>query len=126
MDGTELSAQVKVSDARRIAYIDGLRAVAVLGVLLYHAHPSFQIVGYSHFSTLLGRVLAEGQHGVELFFVISGFCLSFPVLSRLANGEDPVFSTPGFFAKRLVRIVPPYWVAALFLTSPRRRLARVR
>ena len=87
---------------QRIEYIDGLRAIAVLGVLFYHAHASFRLAGFDHTYTLPGVLLDEGRHGVDLFFVISGFCLSFPVLSRLAAGKDTAFSAPLFFAKRLV------------------------
>ena len=99
---------------RRIEYIDGLRAIAVLGVLFYHAHASFRIAGHIHTYSLPDALIDEGRHGVDLFFVISGFCLSYPVLNRLAAGKDAAFSTPLFFAKRLFRIVPPYWSAALF------------
>lgn len=51
-----------------------------------------------------------GTRGVDLFFVISGLCLSLPVLRRGAN----VRAVP-FLIGRFWRIVPPYWAAlALF------------
>lgn len=85
----------------RIRYIDGLRALAVLSVLLYHA---------SHLSAF-ERVMREGRHGVDLFFVISGFCLSYPTLRAVANGGNAAFGTATFLAKRILRILPPYWIA---------------
>jgi peptidoglycan/LPS O-acetylase OafA/YrhL len=50
-----------------------------------------------------------GMHGVDLFFVISGFCLSYPYLSGAR------FDWRAFAAKRAWRIIPPYYAALAFL-----------
>lgn len=95
--------------APRITHVDGLRALAVLSVLLYHATKSLPNSSW----------LYAGRHGVDLFFVISGFCLSYPVLRATAQPGIASFDIPSFFAKRFVRIVPPYYaaiVAAVTLT----------
>jgi exopolysaccharide production protein ExoZ len=86
----------------RIAAIDGLRAIAVLAVLGHH-------VGLLPW--------AIGTRGVDIFFVISGLCLSLPAL-REGKGLRPM----RFWIARFWRIVPPYWVAlavfgALSLTA---------
>lgn len=96
----------------RIAYIDGLRAVAVLLVVLDHAmqHGLSSGAG-SPSEAVLRRVFAEGSHGVDLFFVLSGFCLAHPTLSALRNGGSATFDACSYFAKRIVRIVPPYYAA---------------
>lgn len=92
--------------AERIGYVDGLRAVAVLGVVANHA------VKYAHLSpSPLTRVLLQGHHGVELFFVISGFCLARPTLQRLTQRGAASFDLVRYAAKRMVRILPPYYVA---------------
>lgn len=69
--------------------IDGLRAVAVLSVLLYHLHESF---------------LPGGYFGVDIFFVISGFV----VTGSVAGARfDSLFQFQGhFYARRIVRIMP--------------------
>lgn len=93
----------------RLPSIDGLRAIAVLGVIQFHAlhHTS---------SGLLLGFAAAGARGVELFFVLSGFCLSYPSLRRLHAGEPFSFDLVAFFRARFWRIAPPYWAAlALFL-----------
>jgi len=88
-------------EARREPALDGLRAVAVLAVVEGHS------------SMLPGYV---GIRGVDLFFVISGFCLSFPALRRLAAGEAFSFDAGRFALNRATRIAPPYLVAlALFI-----------
>lgn len=71
------------------ADIDGLRAVAVLSVILFHA-------GFGWAS--------GGFVGVDIFFVISGYLVGGIVLSGLVRGD---FSFSRFFERRFRRIVPP-------------------
>jgi len=68
--------------------IDGLRAVAVLSVVLFHAFPGW---------------LRGGFVGVDVFFVISGFLISSILLRELRHGT---FSFAGFYARRVRRIFP--------------------
>jgi len=68
--------------------IDGLRALAVLSVVLFHAFPGW---------------LRGGFIGVDVFFVISGFLISSIVLRELQQG---VFSFATFYARRVRRIFP--------------------
>jgi peptidoglycan/LPS O-acetylase OafA/YrhL len=76
-----------------IAYrpeIDGLRAIAVLGVLLFHA-------GFPAFS--------GGYAGVDVFFVISGYLITRTILTRIDAGR---FSYVGFFVNRMRRLSPAF------------------
>jgi peptidoglycan/LPS O-acetylase OafA/YrhL len=68
--------------------IDGLRAVAVLLVVIYHAFP--------------GRI-PGGFIGVDIFFVISGFLISSIIFSNLERGS---FSIADFYNRRIRRIFP--------------------
>lgn len=68
--------------------IDGLRAIAVLAVVAYHAK---------------AWVLPGGFVGVDVFFVISGFLISGIILQRLRQGT---FSIADFYARRIRRIFP--------------------
>lgn len=70
------------------AEIDGLRAVAVLSVLLFHA-------GFSAF--------AGGFVGVDVFFVISGYLISRGILDDVKRGQ---FSYLNFYTRRARRILP--------------------
>src|SRR4051812_22491622 len=70
------------------ADIDGLRAVAILSVVVFHAFP---------------RVLRGGFVGVDIFFVISGFLISSIIFRSLDKGE---FSFGEFYAHRVRRIFP--------------------
>ncbi|HEY2586273.1 MAG TPA: acyltransferase [Tepidisphaeraceae bacterium] len=99
----------------RFAAIDGLRGIACLMVLYYHAWVAFAKpewpsvpLGGRHLS--LSRLFARGYGGVDLFFVLSGFCLSYPILSKPQRAAN----WGRYALARTRRIVPPYW-AALFL-----------
>lgn len=95
----------------RIRHIDGLRGVAVLGVVLYHC--GLHDAALANARGPLAFALRQGCHGVDLFFVLSGFCLSYPVLSRLHGSGLASFKIAGYAARRVVRIVPPYYAAIL-------------
>ncbi|MGZ3506238.1 MAG: acyltransferase family protein [Vulcanimicrobiaceae bacterium] len=73
---------VEANARKRIAYIDGLRAVAVLSVVTYHAG-KYAPASFVSLASPLSVVLRQCYHGVDLFFVISGFCLAYPTLARL-------------------------------------------
>jgi peptidoglycan/LPS O-acetylase OafA/YrhL len=98
--------------ARRIGYIDGLRAIAVLSVLIEHAS-----IGTADPAKMPGFLLRCGMHGVDLFFVISGFCLSYPTLAALHQKGQATFDVGAFACRRIVRIVPPYYVAIAALAA---------
>ena len=68
--------------------IDGLRAVAVLSVLGFHAFPFW---------------IPNGFIGVDIFFVISGFLISGILIEHL---EKKTFSFVDFFSRRIRRIFP--------------------
>jgi peptidoglycan/LPS O-acetylase OafA/YrhL len=93
--------------AARIGYVDGLRAIAILMVVFFHGATYAPPVA----SAWLRQALDEGFHGIELFFVISGFCLSYGVLARVADGKRVFFDFRSYAATRLVRILPPFWIA---------------
>jgi peptidoglycan/LPS O-acetylase OafA/YrhL len=77
------------------ADIDGLRAVAVLSVLVFHAYP---------------KLLPGGFIGVDVFFVISGFLISKLIAARL-NKDD--FNLIEFYERRIRRIFPALIVVLL-------------
>lgn len=79
----------------RLAHVDGLRAVAVLAVLLYH-------LGFATFS--------GGFVGVDVFFVISGF-----VITRMIVRDVQLrrFSFAGFYVGRMKRLIPALLVVVL-------------
>src|SRR5690606_5617020 len=78
--------------------IQGLRALAVLFVFIFHYHHSY---------------LSGGFLGVDIFFVISGFLISGIVLSKMEKNE---FSFIDFYQSRFKRIVPAYYFLLLVVS----------
>lgn len=94
----------------RLSHIDGLRGIAVFSVVLFHAgvhNSALRGAG----QTPLAFILRQGCHGVDLFFILSGFCLAYPALARVRTKGAAAFNVSGFAARRIVRIVPPYYAA---------------
>jgi peptidoglycan/LPS O-acetylase OafA/YrhL len=79
------------------ADIDGLRAIAVLSVVLFHAFPTL------HSSIFPSLHIAGGFIGVDIFFVISGFLISTIIFDNLERGS---FSFLEFYSRRIKRIFP--------------------
>ena len=91
-------------------YLDGLRALLALYVVQRHAEVFFWRVTESHATKGLSAwtVLRYAHFAVDLFIVISGFCLFLPVLraaGELRGGPSR------FFSRRALRILPPYYAA---------------
>lgn len=84
---------------------DGLRAIAATTVVFHHA-------GFTTGATFRdgGNYLARMDSGVTIFFVISGFLLYRPYALAHLEGREPL-PAPRFYARRLLRIFPAYWVA---------------
>jgi len=93
--------------------MDGLRALAALGVFGVHLNQILDVDLYwGPFD--LGLLLINGEVGVALFFVLSGFLLSRPFVAyRTGNGPRP--SLRHYAWHRLVRIVPAYYLCLLLL-----------
>jgi peptidoglycan/LPS O-acetylase OafA/YrhL len=102
---------VKGAENQRIRHIDGLRGLAVLSVVIYHAWLSYPVMRQNHWANY---VFNAGRHGVDLFFVLSGFCLSYPTLLSLHTRGSASFDVIKYGAHRLVRIIPPYYAAIAF------------
>jgi peptidoglycan/LPS O-acetylase OafA/YrhL len=87
-----------------IPELDGVRGVAIIGVLLLHFHAPFLL------QRPLGPVsdlLGNGGRGVELFFVLSGFLITSILLST--RGASNYFGA--FYARRALRILPLAFLA---------------
>lgn len=84
-----------MTDRKYFPHIDGLRAFAVIAVILFH----YQIPYFS-----------GGYVGVDIFFVISGFLISGIIQNQYRNGTFKFFN---FYKKRFYRIYP----AVLFICA---------
>jgi len=92
-----LAGGVRLNSKHYRPDIDGLRAVAVVGVVAFHAYP-FQVPG--------------GFVGVDIFFVISGFLITSIITKEM---EERTFSFATFYARRARRIFPALAVVLVTL-----------
>lgn len=92
----------------RFAALDGFRAVAALGVVVYH------VAGYSGLASgdsVSARFFNNlGNFGVAVFFLLSGFLLYRPFVITWFRGDLPP-RTFVYYRHRFLRILPAYWVA---------------
>lgn len=98
----------------RILQIEYARAVAAILVLLFHVEVTFARPKYMGESTL--HFLINGDSGVQIFFVISGFVI---YLIHHGDPEGSLANVRSFFHKRWTRVLIPLWIVAtiLFVTA---------
>jgi len=106
MPTTQDKKLIAAGDKPRLLELDALRGIAALGVVLFHYMVAF-IDQYDHASEIFPgfRYFRYGKHGVELFFIISGFVI-FMSLERTKNSRDFLFG-------RFSRLYPTYWAAVI-------------
>lgn len=101
-----------VSKRNYFDFVDGLRGIAVLMVILVHVSQS---IGDGHYlSSSIQTYVNAGARGVQLFFILSAFTLFSSNSRRAENEERPLLR---FYIRRAFRILPFWWVmAAVWLT----------
>jgi peptidoglycan/LPS O-acetylase OafA/YrhL len=94
----------------RFPLLDAMRGVAALSIVVTHAS------GVTNFNAdnWLGHFTARLNFGVCIFFLLSGFLLYRPFVAARREGRPPI-GTRRFLRRRVLRIVPAYWVALSLL-----------
>ncbi len=90
----------------RLPFLDGLRALAAIYVVCFHAALGFES-DLSGPWRALRLAFAFGHEAVAIFIVLSGYCLMLPV-ARAADGKLEGGLGP-YFMRRAYRILPPYY-----------------
>ncbi len=85
---------------RYITGFDGIRTIAVIGVILYHLFP---------------QVMRGGYLGVPIFFVVSGYLIN--DLLRQEWAENQTIDLKGFYVRRMKRLYPALIVMLLSAVS---------
>lgn len=100
------SVEMKAAIRGEIRALTGLRIIAALWVVLFHFRPMLTDVS-PEFRENLAPVLNCGAQGVDLFFILSGFVLTWNYLDRM-GGEWSTRATVHFLWLRLARVWPVY------------------
>src|SRR3954467_10956080 len=91
-----------------IKALSGLRIVAAVWVVLFHFRPWLE-VSAPGFRSALAPVINCGAQGVDLFFILSGFVLTWNYLDRMGESFS-MKATLHFLWLRLARVWPVYLV----------------
>lgn len=95
-----------------LQYVDGVRAVCALFVLV--AHTWFQPANGYYAERWMNKLGLSYSHlAVDAFIVVSGFVIGLPI----ARAGDRIKSVPRFLKRRATRILPPYYAALLFAVA---------
>lgn len=95
----------------RFQSLQVLRAVAALGIVLFHLQP--YEVKYLPGTSLLGAFARQADVGVDLFFVLSGFIMT----TLMAGKHTGLHAAREFLLKRAWRILPSYWILTLAIVG---------
>jgi len=104
---TETITENRVKNNKRIPSLDGFRAISIILVLIAHSRFS------NGFPSRYYSLAQHGGFGVNIFFVISGFLITYLLL--VENEETGGISIKSFYLRRALRIVPVYYLYILFV-----------
>jgi len=99
---TDPANRSETAEPSRILALDGIRGIAVLGVLVSHGLSPIQTESY--WANLFKALLSFGTYGVDLFFVLSGFLITGILFKN--HGAGNLLKV--FWIRRIVRIMPLY------------------
>ncbi len=100
------------TSAGRFAGLDGLRAIAAIGIFVHH-------VGFwssATFSGYWGRYIGRLDVGVPVFFALSGFLLFRPIAESVID-RSPLRPALVHLWRRALRIYPAFWVAIVLIVA---------
>lgn len=92
---------------KKLDYIDALRGLAILGVIMVHTNQYGRSIGPNIFA----KITAMGERGVQLFYLASAFTL---FLSFKNRSRKEIFPIRNFFIRRFFRIAPMYYMGIFY------------
>lgn len=107
-----LDHTIKPSSGQHWDVLDGLRGLAILMVVVSHsvyANPNGPV-----WTLWVKDFLGAGAIGVQMFFVLSGFLISYPILKAKQCDLDTWYQA-GYFTRRCLKIFPPFVLCVMFL-----------
>jgi len=101
--------QIAPKPAARFAFIDGLRGLAALCIVVFHIwwyepepFPTFESAHW-----IVDAALLRVRGGVQILLVVSGFLIAYTLRKTWVSPKE----IATFIGRRLIRLVPAYWVA---------------
>jgi peptidoglycan/LPS O-acetylase OafA/YrhL len=110
-----MNGEKSTNNRIRLAYLDGIRGLAALYVVLVHSWALDDTLQPSLLWLPVTKLLRYGIFAVVIFIVLSGYCLMLPVVR--SNKKNFSGGLLGFLKRRVRRILPPYYAALLFCAA---------
>lgn len=107
-----------MSDRARILELDAVRGIACLLVLFDHL---YSVPGFLRFEHI--RLFNGGFIGVDIFFVLSGFLISYLLCNEIT--QSGTINIKNFYWRRLLRLTPALVVALVVFSIPIERLSGI-
>jgi peptidoglycan/LPS O-acetylase OafA/YrhL len=104
---------------RKLQSLEGLRALAIILVFFHHMKDHIPAVSLPAF--LIKEYVGQGWIGVDLFFVLSGFLIT----GLLLDSRDAKNYFSGFYARRVLRIFPLYYLVLIGIIVASQILTKV-
>lgn len=115
------SAQIAVLEitpqtANRLPGLDGLRAFAVVRVIVHHffLNGSIPLVRYG-IAPIFTAIMMNATFGADVFFVLSGFLITWLLLKE--ERKTGTLNIRRFYVQRAIRILPPYIFCIIVLSA---------
>jgi len=96
-----------LKDIEKLPYIDALRGLAILSVMMYHCGQD-KIDSYY---PAIESIIKKGYYGVQLFFIVSALTLFMSMDKRQTQEKHPYLN---YFIRRFFRIAPLFYVAIIY------------
>lgn len=111
MNPSESPGLSPVKPERETSYLptlDGWRALAILGVIVYHGATTVFYPSGPYPSYRALKVIQVGHRGVDVFFALSGFLICTRLLQEYQSRGR--VGLRDFYVRRFFRILPPFWL----------------
>ena len=105
--------EVQSSTGKHFAVLDGIRGIAILMVVAFHTIYVNPEAGPLQQAFM--NVIQTGWMGVQVFFVLSGFLISYP-LFRGRAGDSNFWYQKGYTRRRVGKILPPFYLAIILIS----------
>jgi peptidoglycan/LPS O-acetylase OafA/YrhL len=99
---------VEASSVKHLDVLDGLRGVAILFVVSFHGF--YTNPEHGSIARGIGYLLGLGRTGVPIFFVLSGFLISYPFFKNKEETGRSWYPS-GYASRRIGKIIPPFYLS---------------
>jgi peptidoglycan/LPS O-acetylase OafA/YrhL len=94
------------AESPRFLFLDGLRGVAAMMVVVFHLFTNLRPATRMWFPAAIAALFLNGDLGVDIFFVLSGFVIA----QSVRDGERSLRYLGRFALRRSLRLDPPLWI----------------